>query len=386
MRNLYKFIDFIKEELRIDKMNSEDLERIKIDLLKRIDEYKVFILNNIEYDLKTNKIVYKGFEEINVDLIVSELKKEFTAEVIEDLNIETLLQKVNQLLELKRRDTKKNIRKQFDEFAKTIDNRISVIKTGEEAQHFDEFEGESSLIKRKEFEAEKYHIQVELLKLQEWVIANKKRVAIVFEGRDSAGKGSTIKRFIEYLNPKGFRVVALGVPTPEEKENWFARYEAQMPKEGEIVFFDRSWYNRAVVEPAMGYCTEEQYQDFMDKVVKWEEKMIRRQDLYLVKLWFSITKEKQLKRFDLRQQSPLKYWKFSPNDAKVVDKWDIIGNYKNQMFNITSSRRSPWVIINSNDKKIGMLNAMRYVLSKIPYDGKNRKICEYYPEVVSVLK
>ena len=180
MRNLYKFIDFIKEELRIDKMNSEDLERIKIDLLKRIDEYKVFILNNIEYDLKTNKIVYKGFEEINVDLIVSELKKEFTAEVIEDLNIETLLQKVNQLLELKRRDTKKNIRKQFDEFAKTIDNRISVIKTGEEAQHFDEFEGESSLIKRKEFEAEKYHIQVELLKLQEWVIANKKRVGIVF--------------------------------------------------------------------------------------------------------------------------------------------------------------------------------------------------------------
>jgi len=385
MRNLYKFIDFIKEELRIDKMNSEDLERIKIDLLKRIDEYKVFILNNIEYDLKTNKIVYKGFEEINVDLIVTELNNEFGAEVIQDLNIETLLLKVEQLLELKRRDTKKNIRKQFDEFAKTIDNRISVIKTGEEAQHFDEFEGESSLIKRKEFEAEKYHIQVELLKLQEWVIANKKRVAIVFEGRDSAGKGSTIKRFIEYLNPKGFRVVALGVPTPEEKENWFARYEAQMPKEGEIVFFDRSWYNRAVVEPAMGYCTEEQYQDFMDNVVKWEEKMIRRQDLYLVKLWFSITKEKQLKRFDLRKQSPLKYWKFSPNDAKVVDKWDVIGNYKNQMFTVTSSRRSPWVIINSNDKKIGMLNAMRYVLSKIPYDNKNRKISEYYPEVVSVL-
>ena len=385
MRNLYKFIDFIKEELRIDKMNSEDLERIKIDLLKRIDEYKVFILNNIEYDLKTNKIVYKGFEEINVDLIVTELNNEFGAEVIQDLNIETLLLKVEQLLELKRRDTKKNIRKQFDEFAKTIDNRISVIKTGEEAQHFDEFEGESSLIKRKEFEAEKYHIQVELLKLQEWVIANKKRVAIVFEGRDSAGKGSTIKRFIEYLNPKGFRVVALGVPTPEEKENWFARYEAQMPKEGEIVFFDRSWYNRAVVEPAMGYCTEEQYQDFMDNVVKWEEKMIIRQDLYLVKLWFSITKEKQLKRFDLRKQSPLKYWKFSPNDAKVVDKWDVIGNYKNQMFTVTSSRRSPWVIINSNDKKIGMLNAMRYVLSKIPYDNKNRKISEYYPEVVSVL-
>ena len=386
MRNLYKYIDFIKEELRIDKMNSEDLERIKIDLLKRIDEYKVFILNNIEYDLRTNKIIYKEFEEINVDLIITELKNEFGDEVIEDLNIDTLLRKVNQLLELKRRDTKKSIRKQFDNFIKTIDQRISVIKTGEQGEHFDEFEGEGSILTRKEYETEKYQIQVELMKLQEWVITNKKRVAIVFEGRDSAGKGSTIKRFIEYLNPKGFRVVALGVPTPEEKENWFARYEAQMPKEGEIVFFDRSWYNRAVVEPAMGYCTEEQYKEFMDNVVKWEEKMIRRQDLHLIKFWFSITKEKQLKRFDLRQQSPLKYWKFSPNDAKVVDKWDVIGKYKNQMFNVTSSRRSPWVIINSNDKKIGRLNAMRYVLSVIPYDDKNRSICQYYPEVVSVLK
>ena len=385
MKNLYKFIDFIKEGLRIDKMNPEDLENIKINLLKRINEYKFFLLNNIEYDLKTNKIVYKDFEEIDVDLVIKKLNKEFTPEVIEDLNIEALLMKVNQILELKRRNTKKNIRKEFEEFVNTIDHRISVIKTGEEAQLFDDFEGEKSLLKRKEFESEKYHIQVELLKLQEWVIANKKRVAIVFEGRDSAGKGSAIKRFIEYLNPKGFRVVALGVPTPEEKENWFARYEAQMPKEGEIVFFDRSWYNRAVVEPAMGYCTEEQYKEFMDNVVKWEEKMIRRQDLYLLKLWFSITKEKQLKRFDLRQQSPLKYWKFSPNDAKVIDKWDIIGKYKNQMFNMTSSRKSPWVIINSNDKKIGMLNAMRYVLSKIPYDGKNKKVCEYYPEVVNIL-
>ena len=385
MRNLYKFIDFMKEELRIDKMDPKSLEQVKKKILKRINEYRNFILDNIEYDLKTNKIVYKDFEEIDVDLIMKELNTEFTPEVIEDLNIDTLLRKVNQLLELRRRNTKKNIRKQFDDFANTIDKRISVITTGEQSEHFDEIEGESSVITRKEFESEKYNIQVELLKLQEWVMTNKKRVAIVFEGRDSAGKGSTIKRFIEYLNPKGFRVVALGVPTPEEKENWFARYEAQMPKEGEIVFFDRSWYNRAVVEPAMGYCTEEQYKEFMDNVVKWEEKMIRRQDLYLVKLWFSITKEKQLKRFDLRQQSPLKYWKFSPNDAKVVDKWDIIGKYKNQMFNITSSRRTPWVIINSNDKKIGMLNAMRYVLSKIPYDGKNRKISEYYPEVVSVL-
>lgn len=385
MKVLYRFLEFIKEGVRIDKMDPENLEIIKIDLIKRISEYKKFILANIIYDFKTNKVLYRDFENINIDLILNELKSEFTSEVIEDLNIETLLRKLNQILELKRRDTKKNIRKQFDDFINTINHRISVIRTGEEAQHFDEFEGESSILTRREYESEKYQIQVELMKLQEWVINNNKRVAIVFEGRDSAGKGSTIKRFIEYLNPKGFRVVALGVPTPEEKENWFARYEEHMPKKGEIVFFDRSWYNRAVVEPAMGYCTEDQYKEFMENVLKWEEKMIKKKDLHLIKFWFSITKEKQLRRFDIRKQSPLKYWKFSPNDAKVVDKWDIIGKYKNQMFNKTSSRIDPWVIINSNDKKIGRLNAMRYVLSNIPYDDKNQNVCQYYTEVVNII-
>lgn len=385
MDNLMKFIDFLKEELRIDKMDAESVDVIKRNLLARLEEYKRSILDNIVYDFSTNTVSYKNFENIDIKVMMRQLENEFTAEAVQDLNIETLLRKISQLMELKRRDTKKNIRKQFDDFARTLDSRISVIKTGAQAQHFDEFEGERSILTRREYEAEKYQIQVELLKLQEWVVANKKRVAIVFEGRDSAGKGSTIKRFVEYLNPKGFRVVALGVPTPEEKENWFARYEAHMPKEGEIVFFDRSWYNRAVVEPAMGYCTEEQYRSFMDNVLKWEEKMIKKQGLILIKFWFSITKEKQIKRFDLRQQSPLKYWKFSPNDAKVVDKWDIIGQYKNQMFNNTASRTSPWVIINSNDKKIGRLNAMRYALSAIPYEGRNLKICKYYPEVVNVL-
>ncbi len=385
MDNLMKFIDFLKEELRIDKMDAASVDTIKRNLLERLSEYKRSILDNIVYDLRTNTVSYKSFEDIDIKVMMRELNNEFTPEVIQDLNIETLLRKISQLMALKRRDTKKNIRRQFEDFARTLDSRISVIKTGAQAQHFDEFEGERSILTRRDYEAEKYQIQVELLKLQEWVIKNNKRVAIVFEGRDSAGKGSTIKRFIEYLNPKGFRVVALGVPTPEEKENWFARYEAHMPKEGEIVFFDRSWYNRAVVEPAMGYCTEEQYRDFMEKVIPWEEKMIKRQGLILIKFWFSITREKQIKRFDLRQQSPLKYWKFSPNDAKVVDKWEIIGEYKNQMFNAASSRTSPWVIINSNDKKIGRLNAMRYALAAIPYEGKNTKICRYYPEVVSIL-
>jgi len=135
----------------------------------------------------------------------------------------------------------------------------------------------------------------------------------------------------------------------------------------------------------MGYCTEEQYNDFIDKVLDWEENLIFKEELILIKFWFSITKEKQLKRFEIRQKSPLKYWKFSPNDAKVVDKWEIISKYKKQMFLNTSSKVSPWVIINSNDKKIGRLNAIRYVLSNIPYDGANDDVVKWYPEVVNVL-
>lgn len=379
------------EELKINKMDIDELISVKDSIVERLEEYKESIIDNIQYDVRTNKISYKEFNNIDITLMIRELKNEFGSEVIDDLNIESFLRKIYQILDLKKRSTKKFIKEEFTEYYISLDNRVNRIVKGNDKEtsrpeeHFDEFEGEHSLITRKEYESEKYDIQVELLKLQEWVMKNNKKVAIVFEGRDAAGKGSTIKRFTEYLNPKGFKVVALGVPTPREKNNWFARYEKHLPKEGEIVFFDRSWYNRAVVEPAMGYCTEDQYKDFINNVLDWEEKMIK-DGTILIKLWFSITKEKQQLRFELRKRSPLKYWKFSPNDAKVVDKWDVITNYKNQMFSNTSSTKSPWVIINSNDKKIGMLNAMRYVLYKIDYEGKNDDVCQWYPEVVNILR
>lgn len=375
----------INEEVWIEDMDERSLSTLKQNLIFRLGEYRTYILANIIYNFETNKVEFRDFPTIDVKIVLRELTNEFTEEVVQELNIETFLRKLNQILELKKRNTKRKIREAFDDYYKSIEVRIDQIhKMGKTENHFDEFEGEGSLLGRRQYESEKYQLQVELLKLQEWVKKNKKRVAIVFEGRDAAGKGSTIKRFIEYLDPKGFKVVALGVPTEEEKNNWFQRYENQLPSEGEIVFFDRSWYNRAVVEPAMGYCTEEQYQDFMKKVVDWEEKQIRG-GLILIKFWFSITQDKQIKRFELRQKSPLKYWKFSPNDAKVLDKWEIIGNFKRQMFQQTSSRLSPWVIINSNDKKIGRLNAMRYVLSVVNYDDKNKEMINYYPEVVNIL-
>jgi polyphosphate kinase 2 len=385
---IFNFNKFINEEISISKLDDATLQDTKKQLMYRLGEYRTYILANIEYNFTTNKIEYKNFDRIDIKVIMRELSNEYTPEFVNELNIEAFLRKVNQILDLRKRNTKRKVREAFDEYYQTIEDRINQVRNAGVPAGGEEFEipgGEGSILPRKQYESEKYQIQVELLKLQEWVIKNNKRVAIVFEGRDSAGKGSTIKRFIEYLNPKGFKVVALGLPTDEEKQNWFGRYEKHLPKPGEIVFFDRSWYNRAVVEPAMGYCTEEQYKDFMDKVVKWEESLIDN-GLILIKFWFSITQEKQIKRFELRQQSPLKYWKFSPNDAKVLDKWEIIGKFKNQMFTKTSSSESPWVIINSNDKKIGRLNAMRYVISQINYDDKNEEIGKYYPEVVTVLK
>jgi polyphosphate kinase 2 (PPK2 family) len=307
---LYKFKSFLKEELRISEMDGSSLSTLKANLMDRLVEYRTYILSSIIYNFDTNKIEYKDLDSIDTKVIIRELSNEFTEEVVQEINIESFLRKLNQILELRKRNTKRKIRESFDDYFKSLNDRIEQIHQSDTKDNLDEFEGEESLLDRKKYESEKFKLQVELAKLQEWVIKNNKKVAIVFEGRDAAGKGSTIKRFIEYLNPKVYRVVALGVPTEEEKENWFERYEQHLPNDGEIVFFDRSWYNRAVVEPAMGYCTEEQYGEFMSKVVKWEEKLIKDKDITLIKFWFSITQDKQIKRFELRQASPLKYWKF----------------------------------------------------------------------------
>ena len=219
------------------------------------------------------------------------------------------------------------------------------------------------------YEIEKRRLQVELLKLQEWVIAKNKRIAIIFEGRDAAGKGSTIKRFIEHLIPKNAQVIELGIPTEKQNKQWFRTYEKLLPKKGKIHFFDRSWYSRALIQPAMGYCNENQYKYFMKKVNKWEKKQVQN-GLILIKFYLSISKKNQSLRFKIRQSHQLKYWKFSNNDLIAMSKWDIFSQFKEQMFHHTSTKDNPWVVINSNNKMIGRLNAMRYVLSSIEYDGK----------------
>ncbi len=216
------------------------------------------------------------------------------------------------------------------------------------------------------YSEEKRRLQIELLNLQHWVIENDKRVAVVFEGRDAAGKGSSIKRITEYMMSKHYRIVELGIPTKKESKNWFRRYHQHFPSPGEIVFFDRSWYNRAMIEPTMGYCSKSQYKYFMNKVLDWEEKHIEG-GLILIKLYLSVSKDTQMVRFKERQVDPLKYWKYSENDEKARKYWDVYTDYKNQMFRKTSSAKSPWVIINSNNKLETRLKAMLYLISQIPY-------------------
>jgi polyphosphate kinase 2 len=370
--NIKKWIDFLESNNYSDEFSNY------------LDSLLSDILNNLSYDSRTNKIVKSNnFKNISISDIIGELSQKFGEEFLDSINFNSFIRKVYQIIDLSRRNTIKKLRWEFSDYKKSLSSRLSgEYKISDD--NFDRIENEKSIIKRGLFEDEIYLLRIELLKMQEWVVKNGKKVIIVFEGRDAAGKGSTIKQMTEYLNPKHFNIVALGIPSESEKKNWFSRYENHFPQSGMITFFDRSWYNRAVVEPVMGYCSEDEYNQFMDKVLKWEEKFINN-DYIIVKFWFSITKEKQLLRFKNRQDSPIKYWKFSPNDMKIVDKYDKVTEYKNIMFTETSSKKSPWVIVNSDDKRVGILNSTRYLLDFIPYDNKNSDRLNWFHEVINVI-
>jgi len=213
-------------------------------------------------------------------------------------------------------------------------------------------------------------LQTELIKLQSWVINQGKKVIIVFEGRDAAGKGGAIRRITEHINPRHFRIVALDKPTSEERDQWFfQRYIKNFPNPGEIVFFDRSWYNRAVVEPVMGFCSPKEYDVFMEQVNNFE-KMITQSDTYLIKLYFSINKEKQAERFEEIENSPLKHWKMTPVDRKAQDLWDEYTKYKKVMLKETDTEHAPWININANKKSVARMTAIEHILDVIPYVNK----------------
>ncbi|MPW43684.1 polyphosphate kinase 2 [Acinetobacter guerrae] len=238
---------------------------------------------------------------------------------------------------------------------------------------------------RKTYETEKKLLQIELLKVQSWVKDTGQRIVCLFEGRDAAGKGGTIKRFTEHLNPRGARVVALEKPSSQESGQWyFQRYIEHFPTKGEIVFFDRSWYNRAGVERVMGFCEPQEYLQFMRQTPELE-RMLVNSGIHLFKFWFSVSREEQLRRFISRRDDPLKHWKLSPIDIQSLDRWDDYTEAKNQMFFHTHTGDAPWTIIKSDDKKRARLNCIRYFLSKLDYPNKNSKVTERVDEKIVLI-
>lgn len=248
--------------------------------------------------------------------------------------------------------------------------------TREEAKRFFET-GEypyTAKIPRKEYEWRKAELQVELLKVQDWVKATGQKIVFLFEGRDAAGKGGTIKRFMEHLNPRGARVVALDKPSDKERSQWYyQRYIEHLPSAGEIVMFDRSWYNRAGVERVMNFCNPSEYLEFMRQTPQLE-RMLVRSGILLYKYWFSVTQDEQHRRFRSREREPLKQWKLSPIDRQSLDKWQDYTEAKEAMFFYTDTADAPWTIIKSNDKKRARLNCMLHFLSSLPYPNKNPEV------------
>ena len=255
----------------------------------------------------------------------------------------------------------------IESFKKTVQSKISNLNF-------------KSLIETIDYESELLKLQAELVDLQQWAAKHNKRICVLFEGRDAAGKGGAIRRFTQHLNPRSMRVVALTKPTKIETGQWyFRRYIKELPEPGELVFFDRSWYNRAVVEPVMDFCSEEQYKKFMLQVPEFEH-MLYEDGVIIIKFWFSISKKEQEKRFNSRLKNPLKQWKFSPVDKEGQNKWDKYTFYKEQMFSKTHTSISPWIIIKTNNKKQARLESIRHVLSQFDYDRKGSSKTTVLPD------
>jgi len=368
--------------------SEDDMERLESKLIDILTTYK-------------EKIQSGEIKKID-NAFIQELQNEVDKDVMELLNVDTFFRGINNL---KLKGKEKKLDQYFNEYISTIPKRLKTLYNAEqdvdvadvdtedvyydpyiEDKEFSEWRKVVSTaprfrVKRRRFELEKASLQIELLKMRDYLAANNKKLVVLLSGRDAAGKGSFIRTATENLHPAYFRVNTFGIPTAEEKENWFKRYVDVLPTTQQIAFYDRNWYNRAEVEPVMGYCTQEQYEKFMKEVLPFEYDLIDK-GYYLIKFWFSITDKTQELRFKLRQTSPVKYWKFSPNDAKSVEKWDAFTAYKEEMFRKTSTEKSPWVIVDSNDKRVAKLNAIRYILNQIPYDNKKTEVLSVYPEVV----
>ena len=273
---------------------------------------------------------------------------------------------------------KKSTKKKFKKKAKKSGSKKIVydlnVKNGKIPWNADNAYPYSKKMDIIDYEQQKHELQIELLKMQNWVKNTKQRIVVLFEGRDAAGKGGTIKRFMEHLNPRGANVIALEKPTARERNQWyFQRYIEQLPSKGEIIFFDRSWYNRAGVEKVMGFCSDHEYLEFLRQAPDLE-RMLVNSGITLYKYWFSVSRTEQFRRFKSRQNDPLKQWKLSPVDMASLSLWPKYSQAKDAMIFHTDTKDAPWTIIRSDDKKRGRVNCMRHFLSSLDYPGKDTEV------------
>lgn len=358
----------------------------KVSLWNRIFPKKNLNKEQVLNDITNILLTYRGellsnperLSRPDIKIMIDKLKTQIDPNLVVDLNLDSFFRGLFSVIVITNyRD--ENIEEYFDTYIDTLPRRIERlfdpdIKDFRDDEEFEELkklkEQRQLKISKKYFKSEKVPLQIELLKMQEWVKRSGYKLVLVFEGRDAAGKGSAIKTMTEFLQPKFFDIKWFDIPTKEEKKYWFKRYYDSMPEPGKITFFDRSWYNRAVNDPVMGYCSKRQYEKFMKEVLPFEEQL-NKDGIHLMKFWFSIDREIQELRFRLRQANPLKYWKFSPNDLKTMTKWEEFTFYKERMFRETSTEKNPWVVVESNDKRLSQLHLMKYILREIPYDGKD---------------
>lgn len=394
MNTLKPYDDFVNEGfLGLDKLanmikglftkkEKPTKTELKDDLIEILNRYKTEILASTEKIKRTD-----------INNIITKLNNELGENIVLDFNLDSFFRGLHNVLSIKKKDKTLLIENYFKSYIDNLPKRIEMLHGDldkpKDYSDDEEFEELRRLkrdvilkIPKKKFKSAKIPLQIELLKMQEWMKKTDYRLAIVFEGRDSAGKGSAIKTITEFLQPKYFKIVIFDIPTEEQKKDWFGRYQDTMPKPGNITFFDRSWYNRAVNDPIMGYCTHDEYEKFMADVVPFEERL-NKKGVHLIKLWFSVTKETQELRFKLRQASPLKYWKFSENDLKTMSKWEQFTAYKERMFNETSTLDNPWIVVDSDDKRLAQLNVLRYILNQVNYKGKDMEVIgQPYPEII----
>ena len=385
-RNLKLYENFLNRSTDKTKNLAQSFKNLIISLKNILEfPYRIeFFKELIKSDIKAYR---KTFISNHDKDIINDFKREFD-ELFDDIDEELIL-------ELKLRDLYNKITEEFDEGDSVDINQKKISKIFEiYLEDLDDFiDNTYSLFKRKiekdknyeplskmdvirskisqeEFDKQKYFLQIELLKMQEWCFRTGKRILVIFEGRDAAGKGSAIRSFTQNLDNKHYRIENFGIPTEEESKNWFDRYKKVIPKTGEVVFFDRSWYVRGYIEPAMQYIDEKDYKQFMNEVNDFEKYLVEDEGVILIKLWFSISKDIQRLRFELRKANPLKYWKYSRNDEKVYKLWDNFTDYINKLLKKTNTNESPWIIIDADDNRLSKIEAIKSLLSKVDYEDK----------------